>query len=127
MEFGQYEFSTSQNELIQQLAEKMRFVGYFLIGVGILIAVSGLVTLTNGGIGNIINGVIQVIIGVWTSKAASAFKLIVETQGNDIENLMGALGELRKLYTLQYWALIIALVFVAIALIFAIVFAVSQG
>ncbi|HEY9711746.1 MAG TPA: hypothetical protein V6D48_26295, partial [Oculatellaceae cyanobacterium] len=100
MEFQQYEFSSSQNELIKQLAEKMRFVAYFLIGVGVLIAISGLFTLLRGGIGNIINGVVQIIIGVWTNKAASSFQLMVNTQGNDIENLMGALGELRKLYTL---------------------------
>jgi hypothetical protein len=127
MEFGQYEFSSSQNELIKQLADKMRFVGYFLIGVGVLTVIGGLFALRNGGVGSIISGVVQVIIGVWTSKAASAFKLIVETQGNDIENLMGALGELRKLYALQYWALIIAIVFAVIGLIFAIVLSASLG
>jgi len=50
---------------------------------------------------NIIQGIVQIIIGFWTNKAASAFKQIVATQGNDIENLMGALRELRKLYTLS--------------------------
>lgn len=120
MEFQQYEFSSSQNELIKQLAEKMRFVAYFLIGVGVLIAISGLFTLLRGGIGNIINGVVQIIIGVWTNKAASSFQLMVDTQGNDIENLMGALGELRKLYTLQYWLLILTLVFMVIGLVLAI-------
>ncbi|MBD1804368.1 hypothetical protein H6F98_02635 [Microcoleus sp. FACHB-SPT15] len=124
MEFG-YEFSSSQNELIKQLADKMRFVGYFLIGVGVLTAIGGLLALRNGGVGSIISGVVQVIIGVWTSKAASAFKLIVETQGNDIENLMGALGELRKLYALQYWALIIAIVFAVIGLILGLVLSAS--
>lgn len=120
MEFQQYEFSSSQNELIKQLAEKMRFVAYFLIGVGVLIAISGLFTLLRGGIGNIINGVVQIIIGVWTNKAASSFQLMVDTQGNDIENLMGALGELRKLYTLQYWLLILTLVFMVLGLVLAI-------
>ncbi len=117
MEFQQYEFSSSQNELIKQLAEKMRFVAYFLIGVGVLIAISGLFTLLRGGIGNIINGVVQIILGVWTNKAASSFQLMVDTQGNDIENLMGALGELRKLYTLQYWLLILTLIFMALGLV----------
>lgn len=120
MEFQQYEFSSSQNELIKQLAEKMRFVAYFLIGVGVLIAISGLFTLLRGGIGNIINGVVQIIIGVWTNKAASSFQLMVDTQGNDIENLMGALGELRKLYTLQYWLLILTLIFMVLGLVLVI-------
>jgi hypothetical protein len=121
MEFQQYEFSSSQNELITQLAEKMRFVAYFTIGLGVLVAIAGLFTVLRGGISNIITGVVQIIIGVWTNKAASSFKLIVNTQGNDIENLMGALGELRKLYTLQYWLLILTLIFAALGLVLAIV------
>ncbi len=121
MEFQQYEFSSSQNELITQLAEKMRFVAYFTIGLGVLIAIGGLFTVLRGGISNIITGVVQIIIGVWTNKAASSFKLIANTQGNDIENLMGALGELRKLYTLQYWLLIITLIFAAIGLVLLII------
>jgi hypothetical protein len=124
VEFRQYEFDSSQNELIKQLADKMRFVSYFLIGAGVLTAIAGLFTLTRGGISNIISGVVQVIIGIWTSKAASAFDRIVGTQGNDIENLMGALSELRKLYTLQYWLLIITLVFLALGLVLSIVFGV---
>lgn len=121
MNFQQYEFSSSQNELIKQLSDKMRFVAYFLIAVGALTAVGGLLALARGGFGNIIAGVVNIIIGVWTNKAASSFKMIVDTQGNDIENLMGALGELRKLYNLQYWLLIIALIFVVIGLVLAIV------
>jgi hypothetical protein len=121
MEFQQYEFSSSQNELITQLAEKMRFVAYFTIGLGVLIAIGGLFTVLRGGISNIITGVVQIIIGVWTNKAASSFKLIANTQGNDIENLMGALGELRKLYTLQYWLLIITLIFAALGLVLLII------
>lgn len=122
MEFQQYEFSSSQNELITQLAEKMRFVAYFTIGLGVLVAIARLFTLRGGGISNIITGVVLIIIGVWTNKAASSFKLIVNTQGNDIENLMGALGELRKLYTLQYWLLILSLIFAALGLVLDLLF-----
>jgi hypothetical protein len=64
---------------------------------------------------------VQVLIGFWTTKAAKSFQLIVDTEGRDIENLMGALGELRKLYGLQYWILIIALIFVGVSLISAII------
>ncbi len=121
MDFQQYEFSSSQNELIKNLAEKMRFVSYFLIGVGVLIAVSGAITLLRGGIANLITGVVQIVIGVWTNNAATAFKRIVDTEGNDIENLMGALGELRKLYNLQYWLLILTFIFAALGVLLAIV------
>lgn len=126
MEFQPYEFNNTQNQLIRELSEKMRFVSYFLIGLGILVAIGGLVLIARGGLGNIIQGIVQILIGVWTNKAASAFKQIVDTQGNDIENLMSALGELRKLYTLQYWLYIVALIFVAIGLVLAITVGVSS-
>ncbi|GET42527.1 hypothetical protein [Microseira wollei] len=117
MESGHYEFSSSQNGLIKDLADKMRFVSFFLIGLGVLATIEGVAALTKDGFGNIVYGTIQIIIGLWTQKAAFSFQRIVDTQGNDIENLMGALGEMRKLYTLQYWLYIIALFFVAIALV----------
>lgn len=121
MESRQYEFSSSQNELIKHLADKMRFVAYFLIATGALGVLGGLLSLQRGGVGNIISAVVYILIGVWTNSASSSFHRIVDTQGNDIENLMGALGELRKLYTLQYWLLIVALIFIAIALVFSLI------
>ena len=126
MEAQQYEFSNSQNELIKQLADKMRLVGYFLFGVGLLIGINGVFTFFNGGVGNIIVGIVEIIIGIWTYKASSSFQRIVDTQGSDIENLMGALAELRKLYTLQFWLLILALIFVALT-VFLIIFGESLG
>ncbi len=116
-----YEFSESQNGLIRTLANTMRFVSYFLIAMGVLAGLLGLLTLTEGGIGSIIQAVVQIVIGQWTGKAARSFQLIVSTQGNDVENLMGALAELRKLYTLQYWVMIIALIFLAGALLLVLV------
>lgn len=115
-----YEFNTTQERLIRELTVKMRFVGYILIAVGILLILGGIVRIGQGGIGGIINGIIQLLIGIWTSQAAASFKQIVKTQGNDIENLMDALKELKKLYTLQYWLFIIALVFIFVGLIAAI-------
>ncbi|MGQ4647297.1 hypothetical protein [Lyngbya aestuarii] len=125
VESQQYEFSNGQNQLIKDLAEKMRFVGYFLVGIGVLVSIFGVVFITRGGFGSVIQGIVQIIIGIWTSKAGLAFQRIVDTQGSDINNLMDALAELRKLYALQYWLLIITLVFAAIALVFAIIGAIA--
>ena len=110
MDNGTYEFNESQNQLILDLSKKMMFVSYFLIASGILGAISGIIAIMQGGFGGIVQGVVLLVTGIWTINASKAFKLIVETQGNDIENLMGALGQLRKLYTLQYWLFIIALI-----------------
>jgi len=118
---NEYEFDDSQNELIQTLASTMKFVGYFLIAVGVLTGISGILSIAQGGFVGLVQGVVQGIIGFWTMRAAQSFQLIVDTEGRDIENLMGALGELRKLYGLQYWILIIALIFVVIGLIVGII------
>ena len=127
MESRVYEFDQTQNQLIRDLAQKMRFVSYFLIALGVLLVIAGIISIRRGEIGGIINGVVQILIGLWTSKAASSFQRIVDTQGSDMENLMGALGELRKLYTLQYWLILIAVIFVAIALIVALILGIFQG
>ncbi|HAO13923.1 MAG TPA: hypothetical protein DCQ51_22880 [Planktothrix sp. UBA8407] len=132
MDNGTYEFNESQNQLILDLSKKMLFVSYFLIAGGILGALGGVIMLLKGmllqgGFGELVQGVILLITGIWTINAAKAFQLIVDTQGNDIENLMGALGQLRKLYTLQYWLFLIAVIFMAIALILTIIFGIAAG
>ncbi|MEW6491162.1 MAG: hypothetical protein AB1589_01235 [Cyanobacteriota bacterium] len=131
MEVRQYEFSSSQNQLIKQLADKMRFVSYFLISVGVLNAIIGIIglfsTALRGSFGEIITGILLSLLGFWTNKASISFKRIVNTQGSDIENLMGALSELRKLYTLQYWLLIITLIFIVIGIVLAIALPIILG
>jgi hypothetical protein len=126
----QYEFSDSQNELIRDLSQKMKFVSSFLKVVGGINAIGGALAIVQhqpNGASAIINGVVYVLIGVWTSQAASSFLKIVDTQGNDIENLMLALGELRKLYQFQYWVLIICIIFVILAFVAGIIIAASSA
>ncbi|GCL34683.1 hypothetical protein PA905_39090 [Planktothrix agardhii CCAP 1459/11A] len=127
MDNGTYEFNESQNQLILDLSKKMRFVSYFLIVSGVLGAISGVIMVLNGGFGGLVQGVILLITGIWTINAAKAFQLIVNTQGNDIENLMGALGQLRKLYTLQYWLFLIAVIFMVIGLIITIILGITAS
>lgn len=123
-----YEFDNSQNQLIRDLAQKMRLVSYFLITMGVLGIIAGILSIgARGAVGSIIQALFLLITGIWTFKACSSFQNIVDTQGQDIENLMLALGELRKLYALQYWLLIITLIFVALALVFGIVLGISNA
>jgi hypothetical protein len=60
-------------------------------------------------------GLVYLLIGVWTRSAADSFQQIVKTRGNDISNLMNALGALNKMYGLLYTLLLIALVVLLIA------------
>lgn len=118
-----YEFSDSQNELIGDLAKKMNFVGILMVVSGVVSLIAGIVTLfaafSQGtfDFSSIVNGVLLLLIGFWTRNASQSFSRIVNTTGTDIENMMGALGELRKLYTLQYWLIIIVLIFLVLALV----------
>ena len=114
---AQYEFTAPQNTVIGVLSKRMAWVAYFLIALGVLAVLGGLVTLADGGVSAVIQGPLMVIIGIWTKKAAQAFDNVVKTEGSDISNLMAALGELRKLYTLQYWVIMIALVVVGLAIV----------
>ncbi len=125
MDNGTYEFNESQNQLILDLSKKMMFVSYFLIASGALGTLAGIITIKQGGFSGIVQGVVLLITGIWTINAAKGFQLIVNTQGNDIENLMGALGQLRKLYSLQFWLFMISLIFIVIGLILAIVVGIS--
>ena len=127
MESQGYEFTSTQDRLISELSNKMRFVSYVLIVIGALLIFAGLVSINQGGFGSVIYGIVQLLVGVWTNKAAASFRKIADTQGNDISNLMNALAELRKLYTLQYWLFILALVFIVIGLVTAVIYNLSAG
>lgn len=107
-----YEFSQEQNVVVGGLAKKMKFVGIFGILIGVVYLLTGLINKTNLGV-----GIVNIIIGIWTINAARSFQLVVDTQGNDIKNLMDALGELKKLFNLQYWIYIIAIVIITLAVI----------
>jgi hypothetical protein len=113
---GEYEFNDAENHAIGDLASKMRFVGLMGIIFGVLLVLGGLAACAGGsktagsGVGNFLQGIFAILVGVWTRSAAGGFQRIVDTQGNDIFNLMAALGELRRIYGLQRILLIIVLV-----------------
>lgn len=124
MQTQPYEFDQTQNRLIDGLSQKMRFVSYFLIALGVLLVLIGIVRIRAGGFGSAIQGVLQIVIGIWTKQAAASFQKVVATEGSDIQNLMGALRELRKLYTLQYWIFLITFILVAVSIVIGLLFGV---
>ena len=106
-EQSQYEFSEKENILVGSLSKKMRYVGIIGIVFGILEIISGVF----GEKISIFKGVISIIVGIWTMRASESFQKIVDTTGSDITNLLNALSEMKKLYTLQFWIFIIEVVF----------------
>jgi hypothetical protein len=101
----QYEFKPGENKIIGQLAFKMHFVGLFLLAIGLIIIAIGVAVVFH--VGPIISGTLACVVGLWTQRASMSFKNVVQTEGHDISHLMDALDDLRKLYTLQYWLLVL--------------------
>jgi hypothetical protein len=66
----------------------------YLVGVAIFCGVTGLFFLLQG---------------VWVRSSAASFQKIVDTRGNDITNLMNAIGSLGSMYGLLYLLLAVAL------------------
>jgi len=121
---GGYEFDSAQEVVVGELAGSMRFVGTASIALAIVMWLLGIATMFMGnpaGLAQIVQGVLMIFIGTWTRSSARSFQLVVDTKGNDIGNLMNALGELRRLYNLQKWVLIVALVLMVIAFALGIV------
>ncbi len=118
---SQYEFNEHQNEIIHDMSKKMRRVSWALrliaIPVSILYILQQLPDFQEQGLYisfDVIQIIVYIVISRWIAKMASSFKLIVQTESNDLENLMMALGEMRKLYRLQRGILEITLAFLVI-------------
>src|SRR5581483_3499046 len=97
---GSYEFSADQNKLLSILSSKMTFVGLFGLAIGILVIIAGVIHRRPGAI---LSGAFYAVFGIWTHRAGVSLRHIVDTEGSDIQHLMYAIEDLRKLYTVQYW------------------------
>ena len=109
----QYEFKPQENKIIGELAAKMHFVGLFLLASGLLVIGIGVIV---HHYGPITSGTLFCVVGLWTQRASVSLKSVVYTEGKDISHLISALEDLRKLYSLQFWLLILALLFVVFSL-----------
>jgi hypothetical protein len=102
-----YEFTPIQSRVFAQLATRMQFVGLFTLGTAFLAIVGGA---WRHHLLTILSGMLYAVIGLWTERAGFSFRSVATTQGHDISHLMKALGDLHKLYTVQFWICIIALI-----------------
>jgi hypothetical protein len=117
-EVAAYEFDDGQNKIIAQLGKRMKLVGHVLIAFGGLVMLAGLSSGGRGGFSGVaINAVVFILMGLWTRRAGQGFQNVVKTDGDDINHLMDALDQLRKLYGILYGvamtaAVIMGLIFV---------------
>jgi hypothetical protein len=66
-------------------------------------------------------------LGTWTNRAAQAFRQIVTTQGRDIEHLMDAVDNLRKMYGLLSLIVKIYVVIVGVAVVVGLIAALAAA
>lgn len=116
-----YEFTAEENKTFRNLAQYMRNVGMFFSLLGILAAGGAIYILYEGNrvleklpadvdvsilqqaVGTVILfGALCLALGLFTRGAASSFRLVVDTEGDDISHLMNALTALKRLYFILF-------------------------
>lgn len=110
-----YEFTRDQEQVIGDLAVKMGFVGAFLLAMTTLGAVWVAYVLYRTDFRyfdgfTALNALIYGCLAIWTLRASGAFASVAATVGRDVSHLMDALSSLRKMYSLLYWLLVMAIV-----------------
>jgi hypothetical protein len=113
-----YEFTEAHNEIIGGLARFMQITGVMILLYGGLETVQGVLAIRQDGWTDLVGAAVSAVIGVFTLKAASFFRRIVVSQGEDLSHLMAALETLRRLYKLQAVLYIIGVTLLILALIF---------
>ena len=118
----EFEFTAAQNETIQVLSHRMRWVGGFQIVSGIGVIIAGIVAFTRGheGYALLLTGVLLLVIGLYTISASKSFSDIVQTAGADITHLTEAIRTLKSLYNIQFWLVISYLIIIGLLIIAAI-------
>jgi hypothetical protein len=110
---SQYEFNSSENASFSSLASSMKIVAIIMMIFGAI----SVLNILAGDIGSALVGSLYIVIGVWTKGAAQSIQNIVNTEGNDIDHLMNAVKDLNKLYSLQKWLMIVAIVLAVLGVI----------
>ena len=113
----QYEFTPRRTSSSPTWPGRWRFVGFFALLVGSLGVARMIVAWVKGVALVDASSLVLLFLGFWTLGAARAFQDVSNTQGRDISHIMQALGELRGMYSLLYWLLIIG-IFLAALLLF---------
>jgi hypothetical protein len=118
----EFEFTAAQNETIQVLSHRMRWVGSFQIISGTGVIVAGIVAFARGheGYALLLTGILLLVIGFYTISASKSFSDIVQTAGADITHLMEAVHTLKTLYNIQFWVVMAYSIIIGLLILAAI-------
>ncbi len=90
----------------------MKYTGLLFIFFGVVVGAFCALTIRQYllyGLAFLFQTLLLATIGVWTNFASYAFRQIAETTGSDMDHLMDALHNMRRLYWLQTVWLVIAI------------------
>lgn len=110
----EFEFSETQNVEFRSTAYWMGIAGRAAILLGVLSGL-GIISLR---VDLLMQGFLTVIAGVWMLNVAKAFRRVAETTGRDVEHLMVAVVNVKKLYRLQ---VVLMVVWVVVMVVYAVV------
>lgn len=116
-----YEFTSEQNQVIADLAWKMKGVGVFTYAIAGLALAGGVAGALRSRPDLLVLlalvAAFFLAIATWTLKAGREFGRIVATEGEDIPHTMTALAQLRRFYTLHFWLILVYLVLIVLAIL----------
>ena len=119
--YGQYEFNEMENGVIAKTAGRAKTWGIIAIVIGSIEVLSGFAFFVSPGLLlNFITGIAQIVIGVTFLGVGGSLTSVVNTQGNDIEHMMGALNKLSTAFMIQIIMAIIQAVLIALAILLVI-------
>jgi hypothetical protein len=115
-----YEFSEAQKERFRALAASVSFVGVCTMLFGAMAVLFGLGAVYAGfaanGVGLGVGAALLLVMAWWTVSAGRSLSALVSTKGRDVERLMEAVEQLRRLFGFARVAIIAAsLVLVVVA------------
>ncbi len=118
---SEYEFNDAQNRVFSDLGGAMAFVAVALVVLGAFSILVGGLAIAGGagsdGVASLVQGVVLLLIGIWTRGAAGSVRQIVSSRGSDVANLMHAMEHLGRVYRLQRVLLLIAIVFLVLGIV----------
>ena len=136
MDQREYEFTSRDNQLLDEVSGRMRLFAYLLVASVILTVILtgySLISMgiTAGGLAGgmgmmLISAGISLVIAFLTLSASGAIAAAARNPGNEVSPMMNALNSLKKLFGFQYWLIItmILLMILAFFLMFVAVFTV---
>ena len=105
------DFSEDQKESFRYLSASMSFVGACLLLFGGLLAVFAAVAAYAGfpwgGLGLLVAAAAYGPAGWWTTSAGRSLSGIVRTRGGDVDHLMDAVAQLRRLFAFARGVIIV--------------------